>query len=199
MGSIKVFDDCVYELSRLPGIGRKTASRLALHILKMDRDKVAKLSESFLNLKDKTVFCSKCGGISETEVCGICSDSSRNNGEICVIEEARDIFVLEGAGCYRGRYHVLGGKISPIDGVGPEDLRIDELEKRIKEEGVTEVILATNPDIDGETTAVYLSRILSRFPELNISRIASGIPIGAHLEHADEITLLRAMEGRRKY
>lgn len=194
----RIFERCVGELSRLPGIGRKTAARLALHILKSDSEQVKALAESLLELKEKTVFCKVCGNMSETETCHICTDSYRNRSQLCVVEEAKDIFILEATGFYRGLYHVLGGRISPLDGVGPEDLRIDSLLERAKNGEVQEIILATNPDIEGETTAIYLSKILKRH-NLKVTKIASGVPIGTNLEYTDEITLLKAMEQRKDF
>lgn len=194
----RIFERCVGELSRLPGIGRKTAARLALHILKADSEQVKNLAESLIELKEKTVFCKICGNMSETETCHICTDSYRNSAQICVVEEAKDIFILEATGFYRGLYHVLGGRISPLDGVGPEDLTIDSLIKRASHTGITEVILATNPDIEGETTAIYLSKILKKH-NVKVTKIASGVPIGTNLEYTDELTLLKAMEQRKDF
>lgn len=194
----RIFERCVGELSKLPGIGRKTAARLALHILKADSEQVKNLAESLIELKEKTVFCKICGNMSETEVCHICTDDYRNHGQICVVEEAKDIFVLEATGFYRGMYHVLGGRISPLDGVGPEDLRIDELLKRAQAEDIEEIIIATNPDIEGETTAIYISKLLKK-NGLKVTKIASGVPIGTNLEYTDEITLLKAMEQRKDF
>ncbi|ADD69133.1 recombination protein RecR [Denitrovibrio acetiphilus DSM 12809] len=194
----RIFERCVGELSRLPGIGRKTAARLALHILKADSEQVKSLAESLVELKEKTVFCKICGNMSETEVCHICTDGYRNRSQICVVEEAKDIYVLEATGFFRGLYHVLGGRISPLDGIGPEDLHIEELLKRAKAEDVSEIILATNPDIEGETTAIYLSKLLKK-QNLKVTKIASGVPIGTNLEYTDEITLLKAMEQRKDF
>lgn len=194
----RIFERCVGELSRLPGIGRKTAARLALHILKADSEQVKNLAESLIELKEKTVFCKICGNMSETETCHICTDSYRNSAQICVVEEAKDIFILEATGFYRGLYHVLGGRISPLDGVGPEDLTIDSLIKRASHTNITEVILATNPDIEGETTAIYLSKILKKH-NVKVTKIASGVPIGTNLEYTDELTLLKAMEQRKDF
>lgn len=194
----RIFERCVGELSRLPGIGRKTAARLALHILKADSEQVKNLAESLIELKEKTVFCKICGNMSETETCHICTDSYRNKTQICVVEEAKDIFILEATGFYRGLYHVLGGRISPLDGVGPEDLTIDSLIKRASNTAITEVILATNPDIEGETTAIYLSKILKKH-NVKVTKIASGVPIGTNLEYTDELTLLKAMEQRKDF
>ena len=191
----RIFERCVGELSRLPGIGRKTAVRLALHLLKSDANLVKNLAESMIELKEKTVFCKICGNLSEEQICHICHDSCRKNGQLCVVEEAKDIFVLENTGFFRGRYHVLGGRISPLDGIGPQDLTIDRLIERITEEDITEVIIATNPDIEGETTAIYLSKILKN-KNVRVTKIASGVPIGTNLEYTDELTLFKAMEQR---
>lgn len=196
MQNIKVFDDCVHELSKLPGVGRKTAVRLALHILKLKQEQAYKLSDAIKKLKDNIKFCKECGSISETEVCPVCSDENRQKDVICIVEEAKDVFFIENTGRYFGLYHVLGGKISPLDGIGPSDLSFDKLIKRVNDLKVKEVIIATNPDADGETTASYIGRILQNVPELKITKLASGIPIGSHLEYADEITVLRALENR---
>jgi len=191
----KIFERCVNELSRLPGIGRKTAARLALHLLKTDETSVKSLAESIIELKEKTVFCSVCGNLSESDICYICSDDYRSKEQLCVVEEAKDIFILENTGFYKGRYHVLGGRISPLDGIGPDDLTIDKMMRRIESDGVSEVIIATNPDIEGETTAIYLSKLLKK-REIKVTKIASGVPIGTNLEYTDELTLLKAMEQR---
>ncbi len=196
MQNIKVFDDCVHELSRLPGVGRKTAVRLALHILKLKQEQAYKLSDAIKKLKDNIKFCKECGSISETEVCPVCSDESRKKDIICIVEEAKDVFFIENTGRYFGLYHVLGGKISPLDGIGPSDLSFDKLTKRVQDLKVKEVIIATNPDADGETTASYIGKILQNVEGLKITKLASGIPIGSHLEYADEITVLRALENR---
>ena len=196
MQNIKVFDDCVHELSRLPGVGRKTAVRLALHILKLKQEQAYKLSDAIKKLKDNIKFCKECGSIAETEVCPVCSDVSRKKDIICIVEEAKDVFFIENTGRYFGLYHVLGGKISPLDGIGPSDLSFDKLTKRVQDLKVKEVIIATNPDADGETTASYIGKILQNVEGLKITKLASGIPIGSHLEYADEITVLRALENR---
>lgn len=192
----RVFENCLNELSRLPGIGRKTAGRLALHVLKMKHEDVKRLVESIVDLKEKTVFCSICGGISEAAVCSVCDDRYRVRTQICVVEEPKDIFIIENTGSYRGLYHVLGGRISPLDGIGPDDLRIASLVDRLETGEITEVIMATNPDVEGETTAIYISRLLKRFSHISVTKIASGVPIGSNLEHTDEVTLLKALEGR---
>lgn len=191
----RIFERCVGELSRLPGIGRKTAVRLALHILKSDASQVKNLSDSITELKEKTVICSVCGNMAEEEICYICLDKSRQNGQLCVVEEAKDIFIIENTGFFRGRYHVLGGRISPLDGIGPSDLTINRLLERTAEENISEVIIATNPDIEGETTAIYLSKMLKKL-NLKVTKIASGVPIGTNLEYTDELTLFKAMEQR---
>ncbi len=198
MEHIKVFENCVHEFSRLPGIGKKTATRLALHILKMKHERVEKLSNSIIELKEKTLFCIECGAISEKEICGICGNNARDKDVICVVEEAKDVFFIEHTGQFRGIYHVLGGKISPLDGIGPADLNFSKLIERVEKYNAKEVIIATNPDADGETTALYIGRILNKFNNLKITKLASGIPIGSHIEYADEITVLRALEGRRE-
>ena len=164
----------------------------------MKPENVRRLSDSITELKEKTRFCSQCGAISEGELCGVCSSNTRRKDIICVVEEAKDIFFIEHTGQYNGIYHVLGGKISPLDGVGPEDLSFARLMERVEKNAAKEVIIATNPDTDGETTAIYIGRILKKFNNLKITKLASGIPIGSHIEYADEITVLRALEGRRE-
>ena len=196
MKRVKIFDECVHELSRLPGIGRKTASRLTLYLLKARSEQVYKLSDTIKTLKDKIKFCRLCGSISEDDVCPVCADERRKRDVICVVEEAKDVFFIENTGRFNGLYHVLGGKISPLDGIGPSDLRFSELIERVKDLDIKEVIIATNPDVDGETTASYIGRILGGINDLKITKLASGIPIGSHLEYADEITVLRALENR---
>lgn len=196
MKRVKIFDECVHELSRLPGIGRKTASRLTLYLLKARSEQVYKLSDTIKTLKDKIKFCRLCGSISEDDVCPVCADERRKRDVICVVEEAKDVFFIENTGRFNGLYHVLGGKISPLDGIGPSDLRFSELIERVKDLDIKEVIIATNPDVDGETTASYIGRILGGINDLKITKLASGIPIGSHLEYTDEITVLRALENR---
>lgn len=193
---IKIFDACVNEFAKLPGIGRKTAARLALHILKMRPENAERLAASITELKENIKFCCECGSISETEICGVCSSEARDRKVICIVEEAKDVFFIENTGQFRGMYHVLGGKISPLDGVGPGDLSFAKLTERVEKNGVKEVIIATNPDADGETTALYTVRILRKFEDLKVTKLASGIPIGSHLEFTDEMTVLRALENR---
>jgi recombination protein RecR len=198
MFKIKSFDDCVFELSKLPGIGKKTAMRLALYLLNKDLPDIERLSNTLVNLKKNTRICKKCFGISESDICAICADTGRNNDTICVVEEPKDVFIIEASGRYDGLYHVLGGKIAPLDDIGPDKLRISELIKRVESENINEIIIATNPDIEGETTAIYIKKRLSHINKLLITRIASGIPIGSHLEYADEVTILKSIENRRE-
>ena len=189
--------DLIDELGRLPGIGPKSAQRLAFHILKVEPVDAERLARAITEVKARVHFCRVCWNVAEGDLCRICKDPRRDPGLVCVVEEPRDLVAVERTQEFRGRYHVLGGAISPIEGVGPEQLRIKELMKRVEEEQVTEVILATNPNIEGEATAMYLARTLEP-AGLNITRIASGLPVGGDLEYADELTLGRALEGRRK-
>jgi len=185
------------ELGRLPGIGPKSAQRLAFHMLKSPTEDAVRLTDAITDMKDRVRFCDRCFNISEEPLCLICSDARREPGLLCVVEEPRDIVALERTGGFRGRYHVLGGAISPIDGVGPDQLKVSELLGRMDAESVTEVILATNPNIEGEATAMYLARLLGPLG-VEVTRIASGLPVGGDLEYADELTLGRALEGRRR-
>ena len=181
------------ELSRLPGVGRKTARRLAFHFLSSDAELSHSLSTALLNIKQKIKNCSSCHGITEEDPCKICIDEKRNSSLICVVENAYDIFVFEKTNSFSGKYHVLGGALSPLDGIGPEDLNIDTLLERVVE-GM-EVIIATNPSVEGETTALYLSNILGK-KDVSVTKLARGVPVGSDLEYIDEATLIRAMEGR---
>ena len=189
--------DLIEELGRLPGIGPKSAQRLAFHLLTIEMADAERLARTIVAVKEKVRFCVRCFNVSEHEECRICRDPRRDTTMLCVVEEPRDLMAMERTGEFRGRYHVLGGAISPIDGVGPDDLRIKELMARIGEEDIAEVIIATNPNIEGEATASYLARMLKAL-ELSVSRIASGLPVGGDLEYADEVTLGRALEGRRE-
>src|SRR2546425_1797465 len=189
--------DLVEELTRLPGIGPKTAQRLAFHILKVDQADARRLATAIVGVKEKTRFCARCFNISTDELCEYCSSDRRDPALVCVVEEARDIVAVEKTGEFRGRYHVLGGAISPIDGVGPDDLRIAELLARIPSEGIEEIIVATNPNVEGEATGMYLARLITPLG-VKVTRIASGLPVGGDLEYADEVTLGRALEGRRE-
>jgi recombination protein RecR len=184
------------ELGRLPGIGPKSAQRIAFHLLKLPITDVERLAHSITEAKLRVRFCTQCFNVSENELCGICDDSRRDQTVLCVVEESRDIVAIEKTGEFRGRYHVLLGAISPIDGIGPEQLKIRELLTRLSDTEVTEVILCTNPNIEGEATAMYLARLLKPLG-LIVTRIASGLPVGGDLEYADELTLGRALEGRR--
>jgi recombination protein RecR len=184
------------ELGRLPGIGPKSAQRIAFHLLKVGTDDVVRLAHALTDAKARVRFCARCWNIADAELCPICVDERRDSGVICVVEESRDIVAVERTGEFRGRYHVLLGAMSPLEGIGPEQLKIKELVARLEPEGVREVILCTNPNTEGEVTAMYLARILKPFG-LRITRIASGLPVGGDLEYADELTLGRALEGRR--
>jgi recombination protein RecR len=181
------------ELSRLPGIGRKTAQRLAFHFLSSDSELSHSLSNALLDIKVKIKNCSICNGITEDEPCKICNDPRRDHNFICVVENAYDIFVFEKTNSFSGKYHVLGGALSPLDGIGPEDLNINSLLDRVVD-GM-EVVIATNPSVEGETTALYLSKILGNY-KVNVSKLARGVPVGSNLEYVDDATLIRAMEGR---
>ncbi len=185
------------ELGRLPGIGPKSAQRIAFHLLKLPAEDAARLAHAIEEAKAKVTFCTRCYNVSEGSECSICSDPRRDATVVCVVEEPRDIVAVEKTGEFKGRYHVLQGAISPIEGIGPEQLRVKELLIRLEPEGVTEVILATNPNIEGEATAMYLARLLKPLG-FRVTRIASGLPVGGDLEYADEVTLGRALEGRRE-
>lgn len=189
--------ELIDELGRLPGVGPKSAQRIAFHVLAEDPEEVKALASALLRVKEKVRFCEICGNVTEAEVCSICTDPRRMDSVICVVEESKDIVAIERTREYRGRYHVLGGSINPIQGVGPDDLRIRELISRLSDGTVAEVIIATDPNIEGEATAAYLIRILSSIG-VAVSRLASGLPVGGDLEYADEITLSRAFEGRQR-
>jgi recombination protein RecR len=189
--------DVIDEFGRLPGIGPKSAQRIAFHLLSADRADIERLRAALLRVAEEVRFCDRCGNVSEAELCRICADTRRDAGVICVVEEPKDVAAVERTREYRGVYHVLGGAISPIDGIGPDQLRIAPLLRRIAEPGVREVILATDPNLEGEATATYLVRLLASFPDLSVTRLASGLPVGGDLEYADEVTLGRAFIGRR--
>jgi len=189
--------DLIDELGRLPGIGPKSAQRIAFHMLKLPKDDALRLANAIAVVKDRVSFCTICFNIAEGEQCGICSDPRRDTNVVCVVEEPRDIVSVERTGEFKGRYHVLQGAISPIEGIGPDQLRVKELLARLEPEGIGEVILCTNPNIEGEATAMYLARLLKPLG-LTVTRIASGLPVGGDLEYADELTLGRALEGRRE-
>ena len=191
-----IVQELIDELGRLPGIGPKSAQRIAFHILQTESFDVTRLSEVLRDVKEKVRFCNICGNVTEEETCSICRDPRRSPATICVVEEAKDVVAIERTREFRGLYHVLGGAISPIDGIGPDDLRMRELLLRLQDGVVTEVIIATDPNLEGEATATYLTRLLVQ-PNLRVSRLASGLPVGGDLEYADEVTLGRAFEGRR--
>jgi recombination protein RecR len=189
-------DNLVAQLTRLPGIGTRTAQRLAFHILRAPKDEAGALAAAIAEVKERVRFCRECGNLTEDEVCVICLDARRDHSVICVVEQPVDVVSLERTAEYRGLYHVLGGALSPLDGVDPGDLRIDELVRRVEANGVAEVVLATNPNMTGEATAAYLAdRLRGR---VRVTRLASGLPVGADLEYADEVTLGRALSGRRE-
>ena len=183
------------QFAQLPGIGRKTAHRLALYVLKMSRDEVVTLAQALVNVKDKVRYCSVCSNITESDPCAICSNTKRERSFICVVEEPHDVIAIEKTHEFKGLYHVLGGALSPLDGIGPDDLKIKELLQRFSNATIKEVILALNPNVEGEATTLYLSRLLKPLG-MKITRIARGLPVGSDLEFADEATLSRALEGR---
>jgi recombination protein RecR len=189
--------DLIDELGRLPGIGPKSAQRIAFHLLAADAPDVERLAATLLRVKNEVKFCTICGNVAEADVCRICSDARRDPSIICVVEEPKDVVAIERTREFRGRYHILGGAISPIDGIGPDDLRIRELLARLRDGEVTELILATDPNLEGEATATYLARLLKPMG-LIVTRLASGLPVGGDLEYADEVTLGRAFSGRRR-
>jgi len=189
--------DLIDELGRLPGIGPKSAQRIAFHLLKLPKEDAVRLAQVIIEVKDKVSFCTRCFNVSEGEECAICGDPRRDGTVLCVVEEPRDIVAIEKTQDFRGRYHVLQGAINPIEGVGPDQLRIRELLRRLGDEDIAEVILCTNPNLEGDATAMYLSRQL-RPLGVKVTRLASGLPVGGDLEYADELTLGRALEGRRE-
>jgi len=186
------------ELGRLPGIGPKSAQRIAFHILKVPNEDARRLSDAIAAVKERTTLCDQCFNVAEGgALCSVCADSRRDDAVLCVVEDPRDIVAVERTGQFHGRYHVLGGALNPLEGIGPDQLRMRELLVRVEEEGITEVILCTNPNLEGEATAMYLARLLKPMG-LTVTRIASGLPVGGDLEYADELTLGRALEGRRE-
>jgi len=187
----------VEELRKLPGVGPKTAGRLALYIIGMDSESVTGLADAMVAAKQKMHACPRCYNLTDEDICGICSEDGREKGMICVVEGPEDVIALERMGEYNGLYHVLGGNISPMDGTGPEDVRLRELLERLKEGNITEVILATDPDVEGEATSMYIARLIDS-SGIKVTRLARGLPVGGDLEYAAEVTLARAMEGRRK-
>ena len=192
-----VVQDLIDELGRLPGVGPKSAQRIAFHLLAADAADVRRLVHVLTEVKDKVRFCKTCGNVAEQEECRICRDPRRDRSIICVVEEPKDVVAVEKTREFRGRYHVLGGAISPIEGIGPDDLRVRELMTRLADGDVTELILATDPNLEGEATATYLARLVKPMG-LRVTRLASGLPVGGDLEYADEVTLGRAFSGRRR-
>lgn len=192
-----VIQDLIDELGRLPGVGPKSAQRIAFHLLEIEEDQAAKLSEVLREVRSKVRFCEECGNISEEERCNFCVNPSRDQNTICVVEESKDVQAIERTKEFRGRYHVLGGAISPIAGIGPDQLRIKSLMTRLADSSIKEVIIATNPNLEGEATATYLTRMLTGM-DIEVFKLASGLPVGGDLEYADEVTLGRAFEGKRR-
>ncbi len=193
---MSAIDDLTTELARLPGIGRKTAQRLTYHLLKQSADQSRRLAQALVTLVDTVRTCTRCHNLTEQELCALCTDPRRDGALVCVVEDAADIAAIERAAEFRGRYHVLGGRLSPLDGVGPDDLTIDGLLARVPEDGITEVILATNPSLEGEATALYVQRQLSPLG-VRVTRIARGLPVGGDLEYADGVTIAQALQARR--
>ena len=192
-----VIQDLIDELGRLPGVGPKSAQRIAFHLLEIEEDQASKLAEILRDVRSKVRFCEECGNISEEERCNFCINPARDQSTICVVEESKDVQAIERTKEFRGRYHVLGGAISPIAGIGPDQLRIKSLMSRLSDSNIREVIIATNPNLEGEATATYLTRMLSAM-EIEVYKLASGLPVGGDLEYADEVTLGRAFEGKRR-
>ncbi len=187
----------IEELRKLPGVGRKTAERLAFYILKSQRHEADALVNAISELKEKVRLCSVCSSITEVDPCNICSDMNREKNMLCVVEEPHDVFAIEKTREFKGSYHVLMGVLSPLDGIGPSDLKIEELLNRVRENGIREVILATNPNLEGEATAMYIAKVLKPFG-MKVTRIARGLPVGGDLEYADEVTLTKSIEGRQE-
>ena len=188
----------IEELHKLPGIGSKSAQRLTYYLVRMPQEEAQALAEAIVAVKERIIFCSRCQNITEVDPCPICTDSQRDQSTICIVEEPLDVLALERTHCYRGLYHVLHGAISPMNGIGPEELRIRELLDRLKDGSVQEVILATNPNLEGEATAMYIQRLMSSLVT-RITRLARGLPVGGDLEYADEVTLTRAFQGRQEF
>lgn len=191
-----MIQELIDELGRLPGVGPKSAQRIAFYLLQADEDQAKRLAQVLTEVKERVRFCEQCGNVAEAELCNICRDPRRSKATICVVEESKDVQAIERTREFRGLYHVLGGAISPIEGIGPDNLRIKELVARLADPEISEIIIATDPNLEGEATATYLTRMLAPMG-ITISRLASGLPVGGDLEYADEITLGRAFEGRR--
>lgn len=187
----------INELSKLPTIGRKSAQRLAFHILKTSKEEASALANAIIELKEKIITCSRCFNITDVDPCRICTDDSRDKSLLCIVEEPKDLLIIEKMGCYKGLYHILQGALSPLRGITPDDLRIEELLERIKKGNFKEIIIATNPNVEGEATATYLSDLLKSI-NVSVTRLGRGIPMGGDLEYADQMTISKAFEGRRK-
>lgn len=196
--SSALLESLIAELTRLPGLGRKSAQRIAFHILRSSDGDAKRLAASILDLKANVHDCSICGNVTETDPCALCADSRRDPSLLCVVEQPMDVLALERTGEFAGRYHVLKGALSPVDGIGPDQLRLKELLGRVRGGGVTEVIVATNPTAQGEATALYIARLLQNEPRVKVTRIARGVPMGSDLEFSDQVTLARALSGRKE-
>jgi recombination protein RecR len=196
--SSALLETLITELTRLPGLGRKSAQRIAFHLLRVGEEDARRLAQAILELKAKVRDCEICCNVTESQPCAICRDERRDSSVLCVVEQPMDVVALERTGEFRGRYHVLKGALSPIDGIGPDQLRLDELRSRIRSGGVAEVIVATNPTAQGEATALYIARLLQSEPGLRVTRIARGVPMGSDLEFSDQVTLARALAGRKE-
>lgn len=196
----EILEIAIEELSKLPGTGKKSAQRIALHLVKKNLSDVQRLADALISLKTKIRHCNRCYTLTDTEICPICESEKRANGQLCIVEEPQDVLMIERTHTFKGRFHVLGGSISPMDNIGPDQLRIKELMQRIhaKDEQISEIILALNPDSEGEATSFYLNKLLAPF-ELNITRIAYGVPMGTHLEYIDEATISRALANRSTF
>jgi len=188
----------IKNIAKLPGIGEKTAERLAMHILQGSRQEAERLAQSILDVKDKVRFCSRCFALSDDEICGMCSDQGRDSTFVCVVEQPADMVAVEKSGAFRGMYHILCGALSPMNGIGPEDIRIRELVIRIEKDQVKEVVLATSTNVEGEATASYIAQILAKYP-VKVTRIASGVPMGGDLKYVDQVTLKKALETRHAF
>lgn len=195
----RLIENAVSEFEKLPGIGRKTALRLVLHLLKQNTESVQQFSDAMTRLRNEIKFCSECGNLSDTDVCAICSNRVRNHSLVCVVETARDVMAIESTSQYSGVYHVLGGVISPLEGIGPDELNIASLISRVQQNDVSEIIMALNPTIEGDTTIFYISRKLQEFPSLKITTIARGVAFGGELEYVDDLTLARSIATRLPY
>ena len=190
-----VVNELLEQLQRMPGIGQKTAERLSFFLMRGSAEQAYKLADAIRKVKEKIILCSQCHSITEVDPCGICLDPKRDSTFICVVEEPHDVYAMENMGHFKGVYHVLMGVISPLDGIGPEDLTIETLKEKVLKDGIQEIVLATNPDMEGESTAVYIAKILKP-ANIKITRIARGLPIGGDIEYADEVTLMKSLEGR---